>query len=114
VSEPLHIPNLMTEREAAGALGVSLDTLRRLRRRNAISFTMIGGRVRYTEAQLLAYIERETRPCHESKAAVPARSATIGSRADPTLLSGAGRGSIPNVDRQSVHLLALKTFRRQS
>jgi len=52
MTEPLRIPRLLTEREAAEALGVSPDTLTRERRRGRVTHTRIGGRIRYTEMHL--------------------------------------------------------------
>ena len=64
---PLRIPTLLTEREAAAVFGVSVDTIRRLRRAGKIAHTCIGGRIRYTQEHLLVYLERENRPCQDGE-----------------------------------------------
>ena len=61
VDQP-RVPKLFDERAAAEALGVSVDTLRRERKRAKIAHTMIGGRIRYTEAHLTRYIEETGMP----------------------------------------------------
>ena len=103
---PLRLPPLYTEEEAAKALGISIDTMRRERKAGNIGHTMIGGRPRYTEPQLIAYIDRKTvPPCKNTE------SATTGYLADPTQNNGAARGSISERDRHAAHLSALKTLR---
>ncbi len=52
MSEAVPFPKLMNERDAAAALGVSLDTLRRERKRGRIGYTVVGGRPRYLERHL--------------------------------------------------------------
>ena len=110
MAEPVRLPRLLTEKEAAEALGVSKATLVRLRRAGRITFTRIRGRIRYTEDHLLAYIEGETQTCRENERTAPARSGTTGSAAGRTRPPGAGRGSIPQVDRSAAHRLAKTIF----
>ena len=88
---------LLTERQAAAALGVSTDTLRREGKRRRVGYAMIAGRPRYTEQHLAAHIHaQEVKPCNESdNPTVPARSAIAGSPGVQTALCGAGRGSTP-------------------
>ncbi len=58
---------LLTERQAAAALGVSTDTLRREGKRRRVGYAMIAGRPRYTEQHLAAHIHaQEVKPCNES------------------------------------------------
>jgi excisionase family DNA binding protein len=114
MSDSIRLPRLLSERESAAALGVSIETLRRLRRAGAITFTRIGGRIRYTEDHLLAYIEKETRACRENPQTDPARSGISGSADGPTPPPGAAPGSIHNLDRQSAHRLAQRIFRKRS
>jgi len=69
------IPKLLTEKDAAVALGISIDTLRRERKRQRIGYTVIGGRVRYTQEQLSAYIAKGSiSPCSASAPNTPDRS----------------------------------------
>ena len=61
--ERLCLPRGYTEEEAAALLTeagweITARTLRRARDAGTISFRQFGGKVRYTEADLLAYIER--------------------------------------------------------
>lgn len=50
-------PMLLTEREAARRLAISVNTLKGLRKRAAIGYVRTGGRlVRYTPEQLAAYV----------------------------------------------------------
>ena len=99
------LPRLLSEREAARTLGVSVDTLRRERKRGRIGHTFIGGRPRYTPQYLMAYVSaREVEPCKPtSDQSVRAKSASIGSADDQTALSGAGRGSILTPDKLAEH-----------
>lgn len=60
------LPQALNEAEAAKTLSeagwdISERTLRRERDRGLISFRLIGGKVRYTEADLLDYLERGKR-----------------------------------------------------
>ena len=102
-------PDLLTERQAADALGVSIDTLRRERKRRRIGYIMIGGRPRYTDRQLAAYISlREVKPCDEnSNQLAPDKSATTGSAGGRIAPCGAERGSTPTLDRRAEHRSAL-------
>ena len=62
------LPSLRTEQEVAKALGVSVDTIKRERRRGSIGYTKIGGRPRYTDAQIADYIKsKEVPPCANLK-----------------------------------------------
>ncbi len=111
----LRLPELFKEREAAKALGASVDTLRRLRKARKIGYTRIGGRVRYTEQHLADYIDRENvEPCQNSKTSGPAGSATTGCRNGQTARSGAGPGSIPQLGRQDANNLAQTIFKRRN
>ena len=113
MTDVVRVPKLLTEPEAAKALGVSVDTLRRLRKARKIGYTRVGGRVRYTEQHLADYIDRENvEPCRGNETTDPARSATIGCCSGQTARSGAGPGSMPQLDRSDVHRLAQTIFKR--
>ena len=113
-SHPPRVPKLLTEREAAEAFGVSVDTIRRLRRAGKIAHTCIGGRFRYTEEHLVAYLERETRPCRDGKENALEKSADAGLAGGQTVPLGAGLGSTDLHDRQSAHRLAQRMFKTRS
>jgi hypothetical protein len=106
---------LLTERQAAAALGVSTDTLRREGKRRRVGYAMIAGRPRYTEQHLAAHIHaQEVKPCNESdNPTVPARSAIAGSPGVQTALCGAGRGSTPRLDKLAEHHSALSILQPQ-
>ena len=107
------LPKLLNEREAAQALGVSTDTMRRLRTKGKISHTRVGHRVRYTDKHLADYINRETvEACQENEQIDSAKLATIGSQSVETARSGVGPGSIPQLDRSDAHRLAQTIFKR--
>lgn len=54
-------PRLMTARQAAAHLGVSLETLRQIERRGYIqSFSTPGGHRRYNHRMLDEYLEKST------------------------------------------------------
>jgi hypothetical protein len=66
-TELARLPRLLTERQAAVALGVSIETLRRERKRRRIGYAMTAERPRYTDQHLAAYLSaREVQPCDES------------------------------------------------
>jgi excisionase family DNA binding protein len=108
--EPIRLPRLLTEAEAAEALGVSYDTMLRERKGGRISYTMIGGRVRYTEAHLAEYVENRTVRCRANQASNPEPSPDTGSAGGPTPTNGAEPGSIAEHDRRAAHRLAQATF----
>lgn len=105
------IPKLLTERAASDALGVSIDTLRRERKRQRIGYTIIGGRVRYTQDHLAAYIERGSfPPCPANEPTIPGRSVTTGSPSAPTAAPGAEHGLIGQPTRLAAHRSAQTIF----
>lgn len=57
---PMPALRLLTAKEAAALLTVSLPTFYRLIRRGDISTVRIGGSVRFRESDLLEYIDRQT------------------------------------------------------
>jgi excisionase family DNA binding protein len=102
--DPVRLPRLMTERIAAQQLGCSVDTLRRERQAGKIKYTMIRGRVRYTETHLASYIEAGERGgCQNSGSE---KSADAGSAGDPIARFGAEHGSTELLDRRAAHLSA--------
>lgn len=103
------LPRLLTERQAADALGVSSDTLRRERRRRRIGYVMIGGRPRYTEQHLATYLDaHEVQPCDESTIpTAPVILEITGLVGVPAAPHGAGRGLTPADDKRVEHRSAL-------
>lgn len=95
------------EAEAARRLDISKSTLTRARLRGEIFPIRIGPRViHYTQAILDEY-EQQCRNVSE-------KSETTGSASGPARTSGAGRGTTPQLDRQSAHLLAQRIFKKAS
>jgi excisionase family DNA binding protein len=110
----LAIPRRFTDHQAAEELGVSVDTIRRERRRGKLGYLRIGRRVFITEAHLLAYLERQSvEPCHENKNDLP-RSEASGSVGERTASIGAAPGSTAMPDRLAAHRLAQLTFSKPS
>lgn len=56
---PSSLPVLYTEAEAAAYLGIASVTLRRIRSGGEIAYIVLGKSPRYTERQILDYLERE-------------------------------------------------------
>jgi hypothetical protein len=108
-------PHLLTEQQAADALGVSIDTLRRERKRRRIGHVMIGRRPRYTHWQLAEYVSiREVKPCDEdSNQLAPDKSATTGSASGGIAPCGAEHGSTPTLDRRAEHRSALMILQKR-
>ena len=106
-------PSLLTDRQAADRLGVSIDTVRRERRRGRIGFTMIAGRPRYTERHLLDYVAAgEVQPCVSSRA-TNTRLADTGSASAQAVRPGAAHDSISGLDRRAAQASALAILRPQ-
>ncbi|MDJ0391479.1 hypothetical protein QMO56_25585 [Roseomonas sp. E05] len=115
MTDPVSLPRLLTEVVAAERLGISIDTLRRERRRQRIGYTLIGGRPRYTERHLADYITaNEVAPCAKADRISSAASGITGSPAAPTVRSGAAPGLIPSRDRRAAHLSALTILSKPS
>jgi len=55
------MPEIFDKSHAAELLGVSIVTLDRLRAKGQIPFRQIGGLVKFTEADILLYLERSSR-----------------------------------------------------
>jgi excisionase family DNA binding protein len=110
----LSLPRLFTEEEVAEALGCARDTVRRERKRGRLGFTKLGSRIRFTEAQIAAYLENQAMdPCTTTKSG-SAKSTAIGSASDQTAQPGAEPGSIRESDRRDAHHSAQRILTKQS
>ena len=107
------LPKLYTEAEAAEELGVSVATLRRERKRRRIGFKRIGQRkVKYTDAHLAEYLERQdVEPCPDETSG-SGKSADTGSPARPSPPTGKSPGSTPTPDSGEAAALARQIFAR--
>ena len=56
--EPSPTPELLTVREVAVLLKISVATVRRLQQRRQIPFLKIGGRVIFAKSDIALYLER--------------------------------------------------------
>ena len=106
------LPKLMTEKEAAKKLSISVPTIRRERGRERISFRRVGGSIKYTEADLIEYLDNGRVPCKTSS--TPDKSENIGCHSEKDRMPGAERGSTSVHDRQGAHRLAQMTFGKPS
>lgn len=105
----------LTEQAAADYLGVSVGTLRRLRHRRSIGYTIIGRRPRYTVANIEEYlIANEVLPCRKTEPTVPEKSLGITSRSGPPAKCGVELGLTPLPIRRTEHLSALEILRPRS
>ena len=107
------LPKTYTEKEAAEALGFSVDTLQRMRAAGKIRYRRLGngrGRIRYTQFDLEHYLES----CEEGAWQTNdlGNAGLIGSASDPIAQSGAEHGS--RLDKPAALRLAQQTFRQPS
>jgi excisionase family DNA binding protein len=91
------LPKLWKEVEVARYFDVSVETVRRARRAGALPYTRIGRKIRYTEADIAAYLE--TQRCGSISSPVEKRASTRSAGPSP-------------MDRQGEHQLALQIGRR--
>ena len=98
----------MGEKEAADYLGVSVFTLRRIRKRGGIAFHEIGSQFFYTIQQLEAYIaSTEITPC-QTTVSKSANTTSSNTQTPPSTKPG---GTTHKLDKHAAHHLALKTFK---
>lgn len=108
------LPTLLTESEAASRLGMSLSTLRNERRAGRIGYTRIASMVRYTERDLLDYINRNTTPPCPDGAPPSIAAAPTSSISGRTRRTGVSVTSIDEQDRPSAKALVRKMSRKRS
>lgn len=106
----LPFPQLLTEKEAADSLGVSIDTIQRMRKRGDIAFRKIGGRFKYTAEDLREYIDNQrVGPCQKTTSELQ-NSEISGYQSAPGRHSTRSHGSTPLPDKRSASALAQATF----
>jgi len=111
-ADVLNLPRMMTEADAAERLGISVFTLARERKARRIAYRKMRGGVRYTEADLAAYVESIRVPsCRDTETDSASKSEASGSASGPTAVPGVGRGSILSLDRRAAHRLAQTTLK---
>jgi excisionase family DNA binding protein len=102
----------MTEQQAAEALGVSTGTLRNARKAGEIAFIRLRSLVRYREADLHDYLERQRTPCRDQPR--PTDSASSISSAVQGVRTGTSRGTTAAQDRPDARALAPRILRKRS
>ncbi len=110
MNEFVTLPKLYTLAEVANYLGVSADTIRRECKRNQIGFTRIGGRIKFTEDQVIEYLQSQRVNQCKKKSSTQDRSATVGCPNVEGQKTGVEPGTTLNLDRQDAHRLAQMTF----
>jgi excisionase family DNA binding protein len=104
----------LTEQEVATALGCSVDTIRRERKRGKLGFTRIGGRIRHTDDQVRAYISKQREdPCEKARTDSE-KSEVVGSASVVAARPGVELGSIAQQDRLAAHRSAQKILTKPS
>lgn len=116
MADVLVLPRLFSEPEAAEKLNVTPFTLARERKAGRISYRKLRRAVRYTDADLQAYVDSILVPtCRDTSASPTAsKSEASGSADAPTATPGAGRGSIVPLDRRAAHLLVQSVLKPRS
>ena len=118
ISASIKLPRLLTEKAAAEALGVHVDTLRAERKDGHIRYIKIRGQVRYTNALLVDYLQAQERiECPKNRPPEkddPEKSADTGSPSTETVLCGAELGTIVTLDKHDVHRLTQSILSKRS
>ncbi len=107
------LPKIFTLDWVADYFEVSTDTVRREVRRKRLGCTRIGGRLKFTEDQIAAYLQNQgSDPCENSND--PDRQKTSGSRSDRTAKArpGAELGLTTPLDKHAVHRSAQTIFKK--
>lgn len=102
----------MTEAEAAIALGISIGTLRAERKAGRIAHTGIRSLIRYREADLTEYLERNRKPCRDQSH--PTELASSSCIAGRVARSGTSVGMIADQDRPDARALAQQVLGKLS
>ncbi|WP_259667490.1 helix-turn-helix domain-containing protein [Rhizobium lentis] len=99
---------LMSEKQAATFLGVSVATLQRIRKREQIAYSLVGSRIRYTYDQLKDFTKLSEQPCKISAI----KSAASGFPGGPAPKSTTPQHSTAGPDKQTAAALAQTTFKK--
>ncbi|MBP2297990.1 helix-turn-helix domain-containing protein [Azospirillum picis] len=108
------LPIRLTEPDAARELGISIGSLRALRKSGQIGHVRILNKIFYLPDQLKAYFNSHCiEPCQTTPTS-QGISRDIGSKPNPdaTRASGTGHGTIDPAVRSAASRLARETFRR--
>lgn len=111
------LPQRLTEIEAAEELGISLGSLRNLRKSGQIGYVKILNKVYHLPAQVEAYFNSQcVNPCHQITAANQDISKATGSNRSPVASqgSGTGHGTISQADRSAESALVSEFFKRRT
>ncbi|HEX2581770.1 MAG TPA: hypothetical protein VHL08_07330 [Dongiaceae bacterium] len=115
IMSDVSLPELLSEREAAGRIRIKYCALRAERIKGNIGYIRIGARIYYLAEQLAEYLTRQSiKPCekrNEQDRSEVTGSAKSHGKTGPTM-SGAGRGTIPRLDKHVVSVLARQTFKK--
>ena len=95
------LPILITEKDAAAGLKISISTIRRVRALGKISYRKVSGSIKYTEADLIEYLDNGRVPCKRNSTLD--KSESTGSHSATAETPGAAPGSTSVHDRQSAH-----------
>jgi hypothetical protein len=108
---PTTLPLVYSESEAAKALGLTVHTLRRIRRQGLIGFARTSPRrIIFFQRHLDEYLKStEVTPCSNGSKTESSGSANV-----QIASSGAEPGSIRNLDRHDAHRLAQAILKRRS
>lgn len=109
------IPQRLTEAQAAEELGISLGSLRNLRKDGKIGYVRILNKVYHLPEQVAAYFNTQiVDPCHQTTPANQdiTRGSGLSRSQDATRASGTGRGTTVESDRSAEIQLARQIFRR--
>ncbi|MCR8493166.1 helix-turn-helix domain-containing protein [Ochrobactrum sp. WV_118_8] len=111
LADPPHKPgsaHMLTEKQAAEFLGVSIFTIRRRRKEGKIGAYPIGGKFFYSIEHLETYL-KSIELCPKSAS----KSENTSSPSTPTLPSTKPDGLTLKLDKHAAHLYALKTLKKQ-
>lgn len=109
------LPARMTEAEAAEELGISVGSLRGLRRRGEIGYVQILNRIYHTPGQVRAYFDAQmVEPCQQITQKSQDTSKVTGSNRSrgENRGSGTGYGMIDPAAKSAASRLARETFKR--
>ncbi|MBP2311865.1 helix-turn-helix domain-containing protein [Azospirillum soli] len=110
------LPTRLTEKEAAAELGISLGSLRGLRRRGQIGFVRVLNKIYHYPQHLIDYLDSQTvnvcqpQTTSESPATSKATGSNTSRAASPA--SDTGRGMTDPAAKSAISQLAKETFKQ--